>query len=397
MNLDLSLQNYKENHSVQGTIIIARGNEIICSNISGLADVETGMLCSLQTQYEIGSITKQFIAAALLRVLFDQLSSTTAVQGALQKPLSKYLPETHFLWQNKMPEWAKVVTLHHLLTHTSGIINYTALNAYNDLCSSVNPELIDVIELFKIEPLKFKPGTRYEYCNSSYTLLGQVIAQLSQKSLNLYLMNTFFLPLRMKETSLPVIGTTDTLKKQKSYNNLARGYEYPVDHSLGPFTEVKYCPYSTNQGDGGITSSALDLLKWNSALYKGKVLPFEILALMLEPYEKLPEQDEDFFYGYGLKCGDYKKGKVYSHGGRDPGYRSYMAYIPGLDLSLISFSNVSFNQFYNQKNCDAIRQELSHIEDPIEKQTRYDKIFSQRYPHVLAMLEYHRLFQIKDL
>ena len=392
------VENFKESHILNGTIALALGERIIYANGFGIADSEANIPCTIQTQYNIASVTKQFIAAALLRVLYDVTPSLETLQDSLQKSLFHYLTSEDFLWDGEIPEWATTVTLHHLLTHTSGIVNYTELDSFwKDLYRSENPSIESLASLFKKEPLKFKPGSRYEYCNSGYFLLGQVIARLSKKSLGQYLAETFFNPLDMKNTSLPAQGTTNTLKKDTTFSNLARGYAYDINHPQGPYTELKrYWPLEIDQGDGGMISTAPDLIKWNNALHKGHVLPVDVLALMMAEYVEIPEYP-DTSYCYGVQCNKAFWGTVFRHDGGIPGYCTHLAYIPSLDLTVVSFSNLSFDFTCNQENRDAIKKELSHIEDVIEKQKKYNEIFAERYSDVLKIMQQHTLFQIQDL
>ncbi len=191
-NVLQDLKGFESNHILNGAIAVAVGGKIVYSKCSGMADFEENAPCTIDTQYNIASVTKQFTAAALLRVLFDANPSLDSLKRALQNPLSHYLPPEDFLWDGEMPEWATTVTLHQLLTHTSGIVNYTDLDAFwNDLYPFQNPSILNLINLFKKEPLNFKAGTRYDYCNSGYTLLGQVVERLSKKTLSQYFMETF--------------------------------------------------------------------------------------------------------------------------------------------------------------------------------------------------------------
>lgn len=232
---------FEKSHILSGTVAAAIEGHIFFVKGFGIADAQTNTPCTSRTLYNIASVTKQFIAAALLRVLYDARPSLISLKKALEMPLSHYLPPEDWLWNGGMPEWANEVTLHHLLTHTSGIVNYTELNAFWDhLYISQAPSLLDLLALFKEHPLNFTPGARYEYSNSGYTLLGQVIARLSKKDLGCYLQDVFFNPLEMKNTSLPAGGTTRTLKQEERFSHLARGYTYTMNYPGEPYTELKH-------------------------------------------------------------------------------------------------------------------------------------------------------------
>ncbi len=386
------------NHILNGAIAVAVGDKMVYSKCSGIADFEGNTPCTIDTQYNIASVTKQFTAAALLRVLFDANPSLKDLKITLQNPLSHYLPPEDFLWDSEMPGWAKTVTLHQLLTHTSGIVNYTDLDPFwDDLYPTENPSILNLMNLFKKEPLNFEPGTQYEYCNSGYTLLGQVVEQLSKKTLSQYFTETFFAPLRMTSTSLPTRGTSLTLKKKKPYSNLARGYTYDIKNPTGPYTEIKnYWPHEIDQGDGGIISTARDLIKWNHALYKGRVLPHPVLELMLAPHELIPEEHNSY-YGYGIVSKRLPAETIFTHGGSIPGYHNYPIYIPSTDTTILSFTNVTFDSTCIQDKRQTIKDELADVKDAVEKEKKYNEIFTKRHPDVVKIKEQHSLFKIKDL
>lgn len=154
-----------------------------------------------------------------------------------------------------------------------------------------------------------------------------------------------------------------------------------------------------DQGDGGIISCAEDLIKWNSVFYEGRILPPDVLNLMLAKHQKIPGKADApaDFYGYGVVCTESPIGDVYGHGGSIPGYRTRIEYAPSLKLTVVSFSNVSFDFSSIQKERDTIRKELSHIEDEMESQEEFDKIFKTRYPQVVELMEKHTLPHLKDL
>lgn len=398
-----SIESFVEDHTVNGTIAAAIGDTLIYGKGFGTADDKTNVPCDLQTQYNIASVTKQFTAAALLKTLYDGNPSLEALGNALHRPLSAYLTSEDALWEGSMPEWADTVTLHHLLTHRSGIVNYTDLDAFDNfdpLQSAPDPSLLDLVRLFKNCSLDFQPGSKFSYSNSGYFLIGQVIERISRKSFSDYLKDALFTPLGMKHTFLPTKGTIAVFKKTGKYPNLARGYTNDLRHPYGPYTELKsYWPASIDQGDGGIISSALDLIKWNSTLHKGRLFPKEVLDMMLFPHSEIPNTSDGpaLSYGYGIAIKEHHLGKIFSHSGGIPGYRTDLGYMPSLDLTVVSFANVSFDYSCNQENRDAIRKELAHIEDPDEKQRQYTQLFEARYPEVVQIMKKHDLLRMNNL
>ncbi len=397
-NILKDLKDFEKTHSLNGTLAAVLGGYTVYEKSFGMADFEANTSCTRNTQYNIASVTKQFTAAALLHLLYDTTPSVTALQTALQTPLSHYLLPEDFIWDGMMPKWAKITTLHHLLTHTSGIVNYTNLDFFwKNLYISENSSIVDLVNLFKVNDINFEPGTQYEYCNSGYVLLGQVIERLSGETLNQYLRKIFFLPLEMKDTVLPTHGTTPSLKKSKLFSHLARGYTYEISNPSGPYKELKhYWPHNIDVGDGGIISTAPDLIKWNNALHKGHVLPFDVLELMLTPYNPIPTEP-NAFYGYGIVCRKSNAGNIYTHGGSVPGYLSYPIYIPSIDVIIVSLSNLSFDDFCIEDKKQALKDELSYMENTIEMERQYQKLFAARYPEVEEIIEVYSLFKVNNI
>lgn len=396
-NILEDLKTFESTHIINGTIAVASGDKMIYSQGFGYADFKAGTPCTIGTQYNIASVTKQFTAAALLRLLYDANPSLDVLQKTLQDPLSQYLPPEDYIWDGAMPEWAKRVTLHQLLTHTSGIVNYTNLDSFWDiLYIAEEPIMVDLFRLFKGEDLRFEPGTRYEYSNSGYVLLGQIIERLSKKTLSQYMKETFFIPLNMTDTDLPTEGTSLTLRKTKPLSHLARGYLFDIKAPTGPYTEIKhYWPHSIDAGDGGLISTARDLIKWSTALYKGRVLPQDVLTLMLTPHQIMPEES-NMFYCYGLILRKSSMGNNYTHGGSVPGYHTYPIYIPAVDMTIVSLTNVTFDISCIKDERQAIKDELSHIKDSVEKERKYNEIFSKRHPKIEKIIKQHALFKTTD-
>lgn len=178
MNIQQFLNDYSANRRLNGTILVAIGDRIVAEQNLGFADFNSKATCARNTQYQIGSVTKQFTAVAVLKSLANQVIITgvlpnsqemlAAVRNLLQKPIAYYLPATLSLWANKMPVWADEVTVHQLLQHSSGIPSYTSFPEYKDKFFSSPPNQVELIGYFKDKELDFKPGSMFSYCNSGY-------------------------------------------------------------------------------------------------------------------------------------------------------------------------------------------------------------------------------------
>lgn len=342
------------NMQPNGTILVACQDEIIFEQGFGTADLLHETSTESDTQYLLASASKQFTAVALLKALHDKniqaglserdpINLQKHIEIDLNSAISNYLPKEHPIWAGNMPFWAQEITLHQLLTHSSGIANITSLPGFAKFRDSP-PSIAELISFFKNEKLEFKPGSKYAYSNSNYILLGEIIQQITGLSLDVYMQKVLFDPINMHSTFMAVKGTVNDLKQfDPRANNLARGYNFDATAQHVILTEVKNYEYmQVPRGAGSIISTASDLLKWNNALYSGKIIPPFLLKLMLVSYTPV---EENISYGYGIKVVDSKKlGTYYYHNGGIPGFLSNITYIPSLQLTIISLTNTEANR-----------------------------------------------------
>ena len=288
------MDNYCSQHKFTGTILVAKDDDVLLDRGYGMADYDKHIKNGPQTVFEIGSITKQFTATAILMLQEKKLLN---VQDKLSKYISDY------------PNGDKI-KIYNLLTHTSGIDNYlkyspkTIKNVYTP---------VDLISSFKDIPLNFDTGTKYEYSNSNYILLGYIIEKVSGMKYEDYIEKNIFKPLKLKSTG--------TLKDQTIRKNKAIGYSYKIDAK-----SYKYKYQATNKSDkdwsvpyasGEICSTVEDLYRWNKALNEEKLINKQSLNKMFTPY--LGD------YGYGWNIIKAKNNdKIVCHSGRIPGYISYI-------------------------------------------------------------------------
>jgi len=387
------LHDYYVNRKPSGTILVSVENSIIETQSFGYADKNLNIKNLTNTQYLIGSITKQFTAAALLRALYDKALSggltdnnASALEKKLgkylQEPISHYLPANHTIWSGDMPKWATTITVHQLLTHTSGIPNFTSLPEYQN--SIEKPlEVSGVVNYFKDKSLDFEPGSRYSYSNSGYLLLGEIVQQITGEPLNVYMHSVFFKPLDMTSTIFVTTGTVNDLKKSgQDFNNLARAYKFDIvaEHPVPvEFEKYEQMQMQMPRGAGSLISSAPDLLKWNNSLYAGKVIPNFLLKIMLTPY--ISKDDKNKYYGYGIVINESERLSIYySHNGSIPGYRSNLVYIPSLKLTIICLTNLVASE-------DKLEQEIKEIENKLatglsnkERNAKIDAELIKKYP-----------------
>ncbi len=376
------------NHS--GCMLLSTDKEIIYKECFGFADITKKIPISFKTQFLAGSVTKQFAAVAILKALFDK--HKTNIKSELNKSIENYLPAEHEIWDSAMPSWARKVTIHQLLVHSSGITNYTSLPEFEN---QTFKNRSDLINFFKGKELEFIPGEKFSYSNSGYYLLGLIIEEITQEKLDVYLEKNFFEPLTMQSTFFPMRDTVDELiRTDYRFKNLARGYQYEVTTHNANLAEIKQYERMDVPGAGGsLITTAEDLLKWNNALYSRKIIPEFLLELMLHPY--LVTEREDAYYGYGIEIIRSKAlDTYYSHRGGIPGFRSILTYIPSLKLSIIILQNIVANQ---EKIMPEVKQLLENFPPHLsqeESAKQLTDIIETQYP---GIIENRKRFEFSDI
>ncbi len=290
-------------------ILVARGDRILFRGARGEADIETHALLQPDSVFRIGSVTKQFTAAALLTLV-------DAGRVRLDDPLSNYLPD--------FPE-ASRITIRQLLNHTSGLGDYWRLQ--NDQAETVQRDFTtdQLIALFDREPLQFEPGAGWAYSNSGYVLAGAVIEAASGMPWDAYLRQTLFEPLGMTHTGY---GHDPAFAARQ-----VAGYSR-VDNELAPMR-----PMSMTQAyaAGALVSNADDLLIWNRALHEGRILSETAYQQMITPVGAAAVEEAQ--YGFGVLDDRVRGERMLWHGGHIFGFRAWLGYVPGSDISIIILEN----------------------------------------------------------
>ncbi len=290
-----------------GTILIAHDSKPIVRRAYGMANLELDVPCKPESIYRLGSITKQFTATAVL-ILQEQ--------GKLKvsDPVGKHVAKTPKTWDK--------ITIEHLLTHTSGIPNYTGLASFSKLITT-KLALTELIATFKDLPLRFPPGEKFEYSNSGYIVLGQVIETAAGKTYEQFLKEVIFDPLGMRDTAYD--HPTPIVK------NRAAGY----GRFLGLATaNADYIDMSLPHAAGALHSTVDDLLKWDQAIATAKLVPAKSLEAMFTPRKGN--------YGYGWMIEKRFGQTRQEHGGRIPGFVAMIARFPAEKLLIVILSNQDF-------------------------------------------------------
>lgn len=291
------------------SIGVARKGQVIVAKGYGLADAELDVPANKDTLFRIGSVTKEFTAAAILRL---------AEQGklSLDDDLGKFLPD--------FPLQGHTVTIRQLLNHTSGIPNYTDLEAWGRV---IPLELThaEVLALIKDKPFDFAPGEKWAYNNTAYHLLGLIIEKLGGVSYAKHLQDEFFTPLKLSRTRY---DSNSTLMK-----NRAQGY------TLQDGELVNDLPFGVSQpfAAGALLSTGADLVKWSMALTSGQVIKPASFAQMCTA-TILPD-GESTQYGLGLQIDEWLGRKRIRHGGLIFGFNAMLMYFPEDDVHIAVISN----------------------------------------------------------
>ncbi|HEX8846026.1 MAG TPA: serine hydrolase [Pyrinomonadaceae bacterium] len=287
-----------------GAVLLARDGQVLLSKGYGMANLEAEVPNTSQTKFRLGSVTKQFTAAAILIL---QEKGKLSVQDSI----CKYVENCPQSWQP--------VTIHHLLTHTSGIPNMTSFPDFRKVKMFPSTPL-EAIATFKDKPLEFAPGERFNYSNSGYILLGYVIERASGKPYADFLRENVFQPLGMKNTDYDV---NDAIIK-----NRASGYS----RGASGLVNADYINMTVPYAAGALYSTVEDLYLWDRALYTEKLVSKKSLGAMNTPFKE--------GYGYGVGINEVFGLKSIVHGGGIEGFSTFLARFTDNDATVIVLSNI---------------------------------------------------------
>ncbi|HYF30891.1 MAG TPA: serine hydrolase [Chitinophagaceae bacterium] len=286
-----------------GVALVAKDGEILLHKGYGWRDAQRRVMHDENSIFQIGSVTKQFTSVIILYL---------EEQGKLsvQDNLSKYIPG--------YPNGDKI-TIRHLLTHTSGIFNYTNDNAFM-ATEAVNPIAAEkLIAVFKDKPLDFEPGSQYRYSNSGYILLGYIIEKVSGKPYEQMVRELIFRPLQMRNSGFD-------FKALRSHGKSTGYFVLSNDTMPAPIVDS-----SVSYAAGSIYSTAADLYKWHQSLFTEKLLRKSSLQKAFTPFRNK--------YGYGWVIDSIENKRVIMHNGGIFGFTSDMWRAPADSVCIILLSN----------------------------------------------------------
>ncbi len=300
--LEQQAKAYADEGRFAGSVAVARNGKIVYAGSFGSADEEWGVPNTPETKFRIGSITKQFTGMAIL--LLEQEGRLKVEDG-----ICPYLASC--------PESWKPITLHHLLTHTSGIVNFTALPDYAALKKRrLKPE--EVAQIVKEKPLDFEPGTKMQYSNTGYILLGAAIEKAGGMSYAEFMRKSVFEPLGMKDTG--VDDQRQVLEKR------ARGYACTPQCVNADFIDM-----SVPHAAGAMYSTVLDLVKWDAGIRAGMILTTENHKRWITPFKNN--------YAYGWTVRERGGMQEVSHGGGIDGFATMIVRYPEQGVVAAAFTN----------------------------------------------------------
>ena len=298
-----------------GTALVAENGKVIYKGGFGMANMEWAIPNTPDTRFRLGSITKQFTAMLTL-----QLVEQNKIK--LDGTISDYLPDYR-------KDIGQKVTIHHLLTHTSGIPSYTGQPGFFENVSR-NPYKVDeFVKKYASGDLEFEPGSKYSYNNSGYFLLGAIIERVTGKSYEQVLQENVFGPLGMKNSGY---DHADTIipKRAAGYRKTPAGY-----------TNAAYLDMSIPYAAGSLYSTVEDLYLWDQALYTDKLISAKSKEVMYKPFL------ENYAYGWVVRNASFKQNdqavQIIAHGGGINGFATTITRFPQEKSLIVLLDNTGQN------------------------------------------------------
>ncbi len=303
---------FKEANGPGGVFLVSQKGKAIYKKAFGMANLELDAQLNTNSVFQIGSITKQFTAIAILML---------EEQGKLKvsDPVSKYIPA----YPN-----GNNITIQHLLTHTSGIKDFTKMKTLSDIAQKeMTPE--QMVDFFKNEPVDNAPGEKFEYNNSGYVVLGYIIELTSGVAYEDFIKQKIFDEIEMTNSYFA--------SDRKVIKNRAYGYHKKSSGYVNKTVINFSVPFSS----GSLMSTLDDMLKWQNALNQNLLLSSKNQTKAFTKYKLNNGQEIEYGYGWHLK--NINGTPTREHGGSIFGFKSTAVYIPSVDIYILGFSNCDCN------------------------------------------------------
>ena len=307
--LDRIIQKNYQPEKPGAAALVTKDGEVIYRKAFGEANLELDVSMKPEMVFEIGSMTKQFTAVAIL-MLEEQ------GEISLQDDITKYI--------ENYPTHGHEITIYHLLTHTSGIKSYTSMKEWQDKWrKDFKPK--EMIDLFKNEPMNFAPGEKFSYNNSAFFMLGYIIKKVSGMPYPEFLEKKIFQPLGMDNS---YYGS-----HRKIIKNRADGYQ----KKSGDFVNEEFLSLTQPGAAGSIMSTVDDMWKWQQAIKNNRLIKRETLEKAFTEYTL--NNGEPINYGYGWFLKEINGSPTIEHGGGIFGYTSNGIYLPKEEVYVVMLTN----------------------------------------------------------
>jgi len=293
------------------TALVAINGKIVYHKAFGMASLELDVKMERDMVFKIGSITKQFTAVSILMLM---------EQGKLN------LEDDITTFIEDYPTHGHHISIHHLLTHTSGIKSYSSMDSWRSETKDFEPN--ELIDYFKKEPMDFAPGENYSYNNSGYSILGYIIEKISGQTYGEFVETNIFNPLGMQSSHY--ISDSKIIKKR------AAGYQKKENCVNVRYSSPTY-PYAA----GGLMSTVEDLFIWNRAICSNKLITQESIDLAFTNYQL--NNGKNINYGYGWEINEISGSRSVEHNGGFLGFITNSIYLPNEDLFVAVYSNCDYN------------------------------------------------------
>jgi len=293
--------------------LVSKNGKPIYKKAFGHANLELDVPMQTDNVFEIGSMTKQFTAVGILMLMEEG-------KLKLEDDITRFIPD--------YPTHGHSITVHHLLTHTSGIKNFTSVKGLNAIAKK-DMEPLEMIGFFKDEPMDFEPGEMFKYNNSGYVILGYIIEKVSGMSYADFVEQRIFKKLGMSSSRYAT--------HKKVVSKRASGY-----HKKDDYVNNRHISFSIPYASGSLMSTVDDLFKWEEAI-KNHVLINEETTTQLAFTNYTTNSGEPINYGYGWHIKNLGGTKSYQHGGAIFGFKSMGVYLPEEDIYVVGLSNCDCN------------------------------------------------------
>ena len=321
-DIDVQLNKMAETEHLSGVVLIAKNNEILYHKAFGFSNRADHILNRPNTRFNMASMTKMFTGMAILQLVESSKLS-------LDQTVGSYLPD----YPNRAV--TDSVTIHQLLTHTSGMGNFW--EELDKVPKEKYRSIDDYIPLFINKPLLFKPGSRYQYSNSGYTLLGKIIEQVTGLTYFEYIRQHILLPARMYKT--------DALELDEAQPQMATGYTMSLTQP-GQWKNNNFANVIKGGPAGGYYTTAGDLLRFSNIVRGQQLLNKKSTELYITGKIKYDKGS----YAYGMSADTINDHAVFGHTGGHFGIANEFLVCPDLGYTVVIMTNGEVENYWAVSN-----------------------------------------------